>query len=168
MERLLKEGMTLLSLPVCHSLQAAHQSITALRCVKVADKCLQLSRVSCNTTLHHPELSHGFTLAAAQDVLHTAPLYVHVKEVCTLENATEALEITYITLYAHNGYYALGGHSWSPRVGAHDGDFEHLTIRLQAPSFACQVRGTLCVHAPVRTLVCMSFCCAMWACVCGR
>lgn len=75
----------------------------------------------------------------SQDSLHTVPLYVHAKEVCTPEGEIEALEITYITFYAHNGWYALAGFSWSPRVGAHDGDWEHLTMRLQAPSFTLQV-----------------------------
>ncbi|KAK9787511.1 hypothetical protein WJX73_007386 [Symbiochloris irregularis] len=74
----------------------------------------------------------------AQDALHTVPLYVHAKEVCTPEGTIEALELTYITFYAHNGWYALAGFSWSPRVGAHDGDWEHLTMRLQAPSFSLQ------------------------------
>ena len=87
---------------------------------------------------------------ALQDALHTVPLYVHAKEVCTPEGEVEALEITYITFYAHNGWYALAGFSWSPRVGAHDGDWEHLTMRLQGPSFTLQVRtctGHTCLSA---------------------
>ena len=74
-----------------------------------------------------------------QDCLADVPVYAHVKEVRLLHGELEALEITYITLYAHNGWYALLG--YGPHVGAHDGDWEHLTVRLQAPSFGCQARA---------------------------
>lgn len=92
----------------------------------------------------HPFMSRW---AAAQDCLDDVPVYAHVKEVCLPDGTMEALEITYITLYAHNGWYALGGMSWAPRVGAHDGDWEHLTVRLRAPNFSCQARLALLQQA---------------------
>lgn len=76
-------------------------------------------------------------LQCMQDSLAEVPVYAHVKEVHLSNGSLEALEITYITFYAHNGWYALLG--WGPHVGAHDGDWEHLTVRLQAPAYDCQV-----------------------------
>lgn len=75
-------------------------------------------------------------LGSPMDSLAEVPVYAHVKEVHLSNGSLEALEITYITFYAHNGWYALLG--WGPHVGAHDGDWEHLTVRLQAPAYDCQ------------------------------
>jgi hypothetical protein len=38
------------------------------------------------------------------------------------------MQVTYLTLYAHNGAYRLGGLGLV-QVGAHDGDWEHCTVR---------------------------------------
>jgi hypothetical protein len=45
------------------------------------------------------------------------------------------LELAYVALYAHNGPYFPLGEGWGgPSVGAHDGDLERLTVRLDAES----------------------------------
>eukprot|EP00884_Botryococcus_braunii_P015957 jgi/Botrbrau1/3044/Bobra.0070s0040.1 len=67
--------------------------------------------------------------------LDDIPLYVHVKEVENEAGLVEAFEINYCTLYAHNGPYPLGGRwlkGMSPMVGAHDGDWEHFTVRIDS------------------------------------
>lgn len=69
-----------------------------------------------------------------QSELNKVPLYVAVKEVVTKEGAVEAVEIDYCTFYAYNGPYTVG---CSPlglgvKAGAHDGDWEHFTVRLDA------------------------------------
>lgn len=56
------------------------------------------------------------------------PVYAHVKGVLgSSAESYEALEITYITLFAHNGPYAVCPFL---DVGAHDGDIEHITVRV--------------------------------------
>ncbi|DBB03550.1 TPA: hypothetical protein ACH3X3_010893 [Trebouxia sp. C0006] len=52
----------------------------------------------------------------------------------TKEGTVEAIEIDYCTFYAYNGPYTVG---CSPlglgvKAGAHDGDWEHFTVRLDA------------------------------------
>ena len=49
-------------------------------------------------------------------------------------------------LAAYNGPYALLGCQFMPKVGAHDADWERLTIRLAAPHFGLQVRCCLPVE----------------------
>lgn len=65
-----------------------------------------------------------------QDRLADVPVYANVKAVLGSGGVLEAYEITYLTLYAHNGHYALGGVPLPLlHVGAHDGDWEHCTAR---------------------------------------
>ena len=45
---------------------------------------------------------------------------------------------------AYNGPYALLGCTFMPKVGAHDGDWERLTVRLGAPDFQLQARLVCC------------------------
>lgn len=65
------------------------------------------------------------------------PVYAHVKAIRkytegATEECYEALEITYITMFAHNGpYHVLGA-----RVGAHDGDIEHITVRIDPHDYS--------------------------------
>ena len=39
----------------------------------------------------------------AQDLIDDVPLYVNAKEVCREDGTVEALELNYLTFYAHNG-----------------------------------------------------------------
>lgn len=60
--------------------------------------------------------------------INSVPVYAHVKCVLRVDGTPEALEINYITLYAHNGSYKVAG--WFD-VGAHDGDIEHISARVR-------------------------------------
>ncbi len=42
-----------------------------------------------------------------QDLIDDVPLYVNVKEVCREDGTVEALELNYLTFYAHNGSCVL-------------------------------------------------------------
>jgi hypothetical protein len=44
-----------------------------------------------------------------QDQIDDVPLYVNVKEVVDADGSVEALELNYITCWAHNGPLAVGG-----------------------------------------------------------
>ena len=76
-----------------------------------------------------------------QAELAEVPLYAHAKAVLPPGGGTadgtagtaEAIEVTYMTLYAHNGSYDVGGLGLF-HAGAHDGDWEHLTARLDPGS----------------------------------
>jgi len=58
----------------------------------------------------------------------SVPVYATAKAILTADESNyEALEITYITLFAHNGPYSIFG---ILNVGAHDGDIEHITVRV--------------------------------------
>jgi hypothetical protein len=62
-----------------------------------------------------------------------APVYAHAKAVVGNNGTVEAVEINYITLYAYNGEYnILPGGMLS--VGAHDGDIEHCSARVDIGS----------------------------------
>lgn len=63
-----------------------------------------------------------------QDELHKVPVYANVKEVCRPDGPVEAIEINYLTFYAHNGTYDVG-YMGLFKVGSHDGDWEHCTVR---------------------------------------
>ena len=67
-----------------------------------------------------------------QGEIDSVPLYANVKIVTEGDVATTepvGIEINYITFYAHNGWYDIGKLGiW--KVGAHDGDWEHFTVRL--------------------------------------
>jgi hypothetical protein len=109
-----------------------------------------------------------------QDKINDTPLYANVKRVVNKDGTLSAIEINYLTFYAHNGHYDVGYvglfkvrrdtlapdhcrsiqiHSshhcfaviWvhhraaAVKVGAHDGDWEHITVRLSAETGALQV-----------------------------
>jgi hypothetical protein len=81
-------------------------------------------------------LHHHFTIAAfgfcyAQHRLHEVEVYAHAKAIRTDSGVVEAIEITYMTLYAHNGPYCIAGLC---NMGAHDGDWEHITARVDPGS----------------------------------
>ncbi len=42
-----------------------------------------------------------------QDLIDDVPLYVNAKEVCREDGTVEALELNYLTFYAHNGSCVL-------------------------------------------------------------
>ena len=42
-----------------------------------------------------------------QELIDDVSLYVNVKEVCREDGSVEALELNYMTFYAHNGSCAL-------------------------------------------------------------
>lgn len=48
---------------------------------------------------------------------------------CPKSGVSEAIEISYVCLFAYNGAYPLFGFSCCP-AGYHQGDFEHCTVRL--------------------------------------
>lgn len=64
-----------------------------------------------------------------QSELEQVPLYVVVKEVLNQEACVEAVEINYLTFYAFNGPYTIGLPPFAFEAGAHDGDWEHFTVR---------------------------------------
>lgn len=75
-----------------------------------------------------PLARHGMQRSELDDV----PLYVVVKEVLSKEAHVEAVEINYLTFYAFNGPYTIGVPPFAFEAGAHDGDWEHFTVRLDA------------------------------------
>ncbi len=88
--------------------------------------------------------------------IDSVPLYAHVKEVLaapcmpiahsaqhsTRSAEVEALEINYLTFYAYNGPYNVGGVRLI-QTGQHVGDWEHITAR-QAPAAAAATFGQTC------------------------
>lgn len=68
-------------------------------------------------------------LCPMQSELEQVPLYVVVKEVLNKEACVEAVEINYLTFYAFNGPYTIGLPPFAFEAGAHDGDWEHFTVR---------------------------------------
>lgn len=84
-----------------------------------------------------------------QGELNEVPLYVAVKEVMTKQGAVEAIEIHYCTFYAFNGPYTVG---CSPlglgvKAGAHDGDWEHFTVRYIREGSLMHACHQLCVSS---------------------
>ena len=63
-----------------------------------------------------------------QGELDEVPLYVVVKEVLNKQAHVEAVEINYLTFYVFNGPYTTGVPPFVD-VGAHDGDWKHITVR---------------------------------------
>eukprot|EP00892_Ulva_mutabilis_P005234 jgi/Ulvmu1/3082/UM015_0122.1 len=55
--------------------------------------------------------------------LSTVPVMCHIKRV--LGPNTDVLELNYMFLFAHSGAYIIFGQE----TGAHDGDWEHITVR---------------------------------------
>ena len=72
-----------------------------------------------------------------QEEICKTPLYANAKWVVRKDGSAEAIEIQYLTFYAHNGWYDIG-YLGLLKVGAHDGDWEHLTVRI-SPTGALQV-----------------------------
>ena len=60
--------------------------------------------------------------------LSEVPCYAHPKWIAGEDGSVEALEVQYLTLYAFNGAYNVGGLPFI-QTGAHDGDWEHCTAR---------------------------------------
>jgi hypothetical protein len=86
---------------------------------------------------HHQlwmKLDPDARLGQPLDQLQDVPVYAHVKAILSRQDTDkiEALEITYITLFAYNGdYEVIPG---LIRTGAHDGDIEHITARVHPQS----------------------------------
>ena len=88
----------------------------------VCESCGSGERLSLQ--LGTPEAKYGEKDREIDEI----PVYAHVKGVrVDGGDAYEALEITYITLFAHNGPYTVFPFV---HVGAHDGDIEHITVRV--------------------------------------
>ncbi|CAL8466419.1 g5955 [Coccomyxa elongata] len=69
--------------------------------------------------------------AGQPDRLNQVPIYAHAKQVVDPRTGCRtALEINYMKFLAFNGSYKLFG--WIPagNLGAHDADWEHVTLRL--------------------------------------
>lgn len=62
--------------------------------------------------------------------INQVPIYAHVKEVVDPQGKLEAIEINYMKFLAFNGSYKLFDWIYIGEVGAHDGDWEHVTLRL--------------------------------------
>lgn len=73
-------------------------------------------------------LSDAARCGFPKDRIDDVPLYVNTKEVLNSSGDVEALELNYMTFYAYNGHYNVFGMA----VGAHTGDWEHVTVRLDA------------------------------------
>ncbi|DBB18049.1 TPA: hypothetical protein ACH3X3_003041 [Trebouxia sp. C0006] len=68
--------------------------------------------------------------AGQADAINQVPVYAHVKEVVDPQGKLEAVEINYMKFLAFNGSYKLFDWIYIGEVGAHDGDWEHVTLRL--------------------------------------
>ena len=87
------------------------------------DKDAETTQSSSNST------QHGLTPDLQADV-NQVPLYVLFKRVQRADGSICALEITYATFYAFNGPYSIGCcQPFCFEAGAHDGDWEHFTVR---------------------------------------
>ncbi|KAI3429626.1 hypothetical protein D9Q98_005712 [Chlorella vulgaris] len=76
-----------------------------------------------------PAARCGMPLSQLDDV----PIYAHPKLIRGAHGGVEALEISFLTLYAYNGEYRVGGLPFLT-TGAHDGDWEHCTARVHPTS----------------------------------
>lgn len=81
----------------------------------------------------HPSAKCG----PPQEKINDTPLYANVKRVVNKDGTLAAIEINYLTFYAHNGHYDVG-YIGLFKVGAHDGDWEHITVRLSPETGALQ------------------------------
>ncbi|CAL5225933.1 g8728 [Coccomyxa viridis] len=71
--------------------------------------------------------------AGQPEQLNQIPIYAHVKELTDPQTGRRtALEVNYCKFLAYNGSYKLFGWIYIGEVGAHDGDWEHVTVRLSA------------------------------------
>ncbi|KAL0028666.1 hypothetical protein WJX79_009247 [Trebouxia sp. C0005] len=75
-------------------------------------------------------LLRGRVRAGQADAINQVPVYAHVKEVVDPQGKLEAVEINYMKFLAFNGSYKLFDWIYIGEVGAHDGDWEHVTLRL--------------------------------------
>lgn len=48
-------------------------------------------------------------MPAVQNLIDDVPLYVNAKEVVGIDGRPEALELNYLTFFAHNGPYSVAG-----------------------------------------------------------
>ena len=85
---------------------------------------------------HHlwMDLDPGARVGEPLESINDVPVLVHAKSILSRGGGSpptvEAVEITYITLFAYNGHYdVLGG---LIATGQHDGDIEHITARVDA------------------------------------
>lgn len=58
------------------------------------------------------------------------PIYAHVKETVNPKGVRDSLEINYMKFLAYNGSYKPFGVIPAGDLGAHDADWEHVTVRL--------------------------------------
>jgi len=95
--------------------------------------------------------------------LDDVPLYVVVKEVLNKEAHVEAVEINYLTFYAFNGPYTIGVPPFAFQAGAHDGDWEHFTVRciLQLVHLKHLLNVETRFYCPQAFLSCLDFHCRM-------
>lgn len=87
----------------------------------------ELLRAQCAQSHLHLNLDPLARTGESKHQLDGVPVYAHPKAIIGSDGNVEAIEITYLTLYAHNGAYTVAG---MIRTGAHDGDWEHLTVRI--------------------------------------
>mmetsp|Transcript_21896 Transcript_21896/g.55735 ORF Transcript_21896/g.55735 Transcript_21896/m.55735 type:complete len:467 (-) Transcript_21896:396-1796(-) len=121
-------------------------------CVSQGD-LLECQQQHANLALWIPDSEHRVG-QHPEDLDEAVPVYAHAKLVCEVPEdpsqpvVAEALEITYLTFYAFNGEYPLAGLHCLP-VGHHEGDWEHLTVRLQPPpGFSCCSTNTAMATSP--------------------
>jgi hypothetical protein len=64
------------------------------------------------------------------EVLNDIPVYAHIRETVDLHGQRDAIEIVYMKFFAFNGPYWPFGIIPTRTLGAHDSDWEHVTVRL--------------------------------------
>jgi uncharacterized membrane protein YgcG len=65
-----------------------------------------------------------------KEALEHIPCYAHVRETIDNTGKRDALEIVYMKFFAYNGPYRPFGVIPTRTLGAHDSDWEHVTVRL--------------------------------------
>ena len=79
--------------------------------------------------------------------MNQVPLYVLFKRIQRADGAIGALEITYATFYAFNGPYSIGCcPPFCFEAGAHDGDWEHFTVRCGSCLSIDKKLRCVCLH----------------------
>ncbi|KAK9812839.1 hypothetical protein WJX72_004577 [[Myrmecia] bisecta] len=68
--------------------------------------------------------------AGQADCINDVPVYAHVKEVVDPLGRRDSIEINYMKFLAYNGYYKVFNTFYVGELGAHDADWEHITVRL--------------------------------------
>lgn len=69
--------------------------------------------------------NHDSRVGQIDAVLSDIPVYCHLKRVELPNGGGTLLEINYIFFLAYNGPYNVAG----AKLGAHEGDWEHMTVR---------------------------------------